>query len=55
MKKRIVLAAAGMVVLGLLISGCEQKKAEQQPAPEQKPVAEKAPVPAPAKKAPQGC
>jgi hypothetical protein len=43
-------AAAGMVVLGLLTSGCEQKKAEEAPKSGQTTTA-----PAPAKKAPKGC
>jgi hypothetical protein len=51
MKKIIVFTAAGMLVLlGLMTSGCDQKKAEEPTKSEQTTTA-----PAPVKKAPKGC
>lgn len=52
MKKIIVFAAAGMVVLGLLMAGCARKKSEESVKSEQTTTA---PAPAPAKKSPVGC
>ena len=62
MKKLIGFAAAAVVVFGIMMSGCEQKKAEQQPAPAQQsapaqqPAGQQAaPEQAPAKKPATGC
>jgi hypothetical protein len=52
MKNIIVFAVAGMVVLGLLMAGCVQKKAEESVKSGQTTTA---PAPAPAKKSPVGC
>jgi hypothetical protein len=45
MKKLAVMIVMGVAVLGFLVGGCEQKKAEETPAAQKYPV----------KKAPTGC